>query len=400
MKRWLKRIVWVCLVLAAAALLGYAFIAAPVEVDLARVDRGPMRVTVDQEGKTRVKERYVISAPLAGQLQRIPWEAGDPVKAGETVLAAIHPVAPSLLDVRATEESTARVRGAEAALQRTEPAILRAQAELAQARTELARTRELADSGVASPQELEDKSLLVKVKEAELKSARSAQDVARFELEQAKAALVRMTTPSATQPAAFEILSPIDGQVLRVIQESATPVIPGAQLLEVGDVSQIEAEIDVLSRDAVKIRPGAKVFFERWGGEAPLQGTVWRVEPSGFTKISALGVEEQRVNVIADLTVPPGQRPPGDYYRVDARIVVWERSDVLKAPTGALFRQGERWAVYVVQDGRAVRRTVQIGRMNGLEAEVLDGLTVGEQVILHPSDKVEDGVGVTPRPQE
>lgn len=397
MRLQIRRIFWGVLAIGGLALLVYAFIPRPIEVDVGIVDRGQMQVSVDQEGKTRVRDRYLISAPLAGQLERIEWKAGDVVMAGQTVLARIQPTLPSLLDVRAREEAAARVGAAEAALQRAGPVITRAEAELAQARVQFARTSRLAEQKAVSQQEFEDKKLAVDVREAELNVAQSAQAMARYELEQARAALLRFDAPADTRPAVFEIHSPIDGQVLRVIQESSLAVSAATPLLEVGDVGQLEAVIDVLSRDAVKIRPGAKVFLERWGGDIPLEGIVRRIEPSGFTKISALGVEEQRVNVIADFSLPSDQRQLGDYYRVDARIITWEQPDVLRVPGGALFRAGEHWAVYVVESGRALQRTISVGRMNGTWAEVLDGLNEDDAVILHPSDKVRHSVRVIPR---
>jgi HlyD family secretion protein len=243
---------------------------------------------------------------------------------------------------------------------------------------------------------VEERELLFRQASEEYKSAKFAEDIAKYELELAKAALIR--TRSNSTDAQFEIRSPITGRVLRVQQESATIVTPGSPLVELGDPRALEIEIDVLSSDAVQVRPGAKVFLEQWGGENALQARVRLVEPSAFTKISALGVEEQRVNVIADFVDPPEARPTlGDQYRVEAKIVTWEKDDVLRVPTSALFRDGDEWSVFVVNDKHARLRTVKIGRRNSRDAEVLEGLTENEQVVLYHSDKLRDGVSVFER---
>jgi HlyD family secretion protein len=403
MLKLVKRFSWYIVGAIVLAAIVFAFIPKSVEVDVAQVDRGPMRVTVDQDGKTRVKERYVISAPLMGRLIRVNLKAGDAVEAGRTTIASIVPTPPELLDARAYDEAEARVRAAEASLLQAEPMIVRATARRDQAIVDLNRAKQMAVNSVASPDELDQKSLAVSVNEAELKAAVFARDVARFQLEQAKAALARTavgatTMPSTADESVFQIISPITGYVLRVWQESEATVNAGTQLLEVGDIGELEAVIDVLSRDAVNVRPGAPVLLERWGGGEPLRGRVRRVEPSGFTKISALGVEEQRVNVIVDFTDDLGARQTlGDGYRVDARIVTWERPDVLKMPVGALFRNSQDWSCYAIHDGRAVEHKLQLGRMNADEAEVLDGLSDRDVVIMHPSDKIKNDVAVVER---
>lgn len=398
MKRVWKILRRVIIVAIVVAVFVWAFMPAAVSVDVVVATRGPMQVTVNQEGRTRVRELYTISAPLAGELQRIDLDEGDAVVAGKTVLARIEPVLPGLLDARAVEEAQARVRAAEATLHGTAPAIVRAEAHVAHAKLQFDRARQLVDEHAISQQELEAQQLSLDVASAELKSARASEDVARFQVEQAKAALLRVTGAPTTHPAGpFEIISPIDAKVLRVLQESGGTVAPGTRLLDIADVTSLEAVIDVLSQDAVRIHPGARVYFDRWGGDAPLLGTVRRIEPSGFTKVSALGVEEQRVNVIADFTDLGNPSAVGDQYRVDARIVIWEEPDVLKIHNGALFREGDQWAVYVVDGGKARLRTIKVGRMSGLSAQVLDGLSSSDKVILHPSDKVRDGVKVSLR---
>ena len=415
MLKLLKKSVWYVIASVIVAMVAFAFVPKPVEVDVARVERGLMRVTVDQDGKTRVKERYVIAAPLMGRLIRVNLKAGDPVEAGKTVVAAIVPTPPELLDARAREEAEARVRAAEASLLQAEPMIARATARRDQAVVDLERARKMSLDSVVSQDEMDQKMLAVSVTEAEAKAATFARDVARFQLEQARAALARTSVPStanslspATAPivedtpasadSIFQIISPVSGYVLRVWQESEAPVNPGTQLLEVGDISELEAVIDVLSRDAVNVRMGAPVLLERWGGGDALRGAVRRVEPSGFTKISALGVEEQRVNVIVDFTDDQNARESlGDGYRVDARIIIWEKSDVVKVPVGALFRNGTDWSVFVVNAGKASERKLKLGRMNAGEAEVLDGLSDQDVVIMHPSDKIKNDVKVVER---
>jgi len=385
--------------------LGYAFWPQPVDVDLAEVTRGPLQVTVDEDGKTRIREKYVVSAPLVGRLLRINMDAGDPVEAGKTLLATIEPRDPELLDTRTIAQAEARVKAAEAALKKMEPVTEQARAAQAYAEAELARARK-AGSAV-SKSELENAEYEYRRTSEEQRSMRIQEEIARFELEQAQAALLR-TRPRDDPPGNgppngnggwnFTIYSPINGKVLRVLQESAAVVNAGTSLLELGDPRDLEAEIDVLSRDAVKIQPGAKVWFEHWGGDRDLQGRVRLVEPSGFTKISTLGVEEQRVNVIVDFVDPPEERTTlGDGFRVEARIVIDEAEDVVKVPTSALFRVGKDSAVFKVAGDAVEQVIVKIGRQNGLEAEVLAGLDPGDRVVIHPSDQVESGVRVRQR---
>lgn len=373
----------------------------PAPVDLALVARGPLQVTVDDDGRTRVKERYVVSSPLAGRLARIPYKAGEPVHAGRTLLAVIDPSDPALLDARAVAEAEARVRAAALAVERARTQIVAANAALEFATSELRRAQTAESRGGANAREVEDARLSVTMRTEEARAAEFARQIAVFELAQAEAALVR-TRPAEegadAEAARLTILSPIDGRVLRVLRESAGFVSPGTPLVEIGDSADLEIEVDVLSPDAVRIAPGAAVHIENWGGPAALRGRVRLVEPSAFTKVSALGVEEQRVNVIIDFVDPPSARAGlGDGFRVQTRIVVSEAADVLKVPTGALFRQGDRWATFVEHNGRASLRLLEIGRRNHAEAEVLSGLSVGERVVVYPSDRVRDGVKLAPR---
>jgi HlyD family secretion protein len=391
------------IIIVLAAVVGsivYAMLPKPVPVDLATVETGPLEVTVDDDGKTRIKERYDVSTPLSGRLLRITLDPGDSVVAGKTVLARIEPTDPELLDPRALAEAEARVKAAEARLAQAGPNLEKALAAMQFAEAELARVRQAHEKGAATQDDLDTAILLDRTRTQEYRSAKFTEEIARFELQMAKAALLR-TKPdgeASVDDWFFEIRSPITGRVLRVFEESETVVAAGARLLELGDPADLEVEIDVLSSDAVKIEPGDRVYLEQWGGEAPLNGTVRIVEPSGFTKISALGVEEQRVNVIVDFTDPPEERESlHDGFRVEARIVIWEQPNVLKVPTSALFREKGDWAVFVVDDGHVRLQTIQVGRRNDLEAAVLEGLQAGDRVVVHPSDRVADGVAIEPR---
>lgn len=426
---------FVLLVLAAiAAGLGYAFMPQPVEVDLVKVQRGDLQVTVDEDGKTRIREKYVVSAPLNGRILRISLDPGDSVAAGKTLLTMIEPRDPELLDARSVAQAEARVQAAEAALRQVEPNLQTARDAQALAEVELTRARQAAQSRAITPAELDEKEFVYRQRSEELRASKIAEEIARFELQQAKAALIRsrprdeangiaaqqvVTTSSNGNSADgdsasdsqdahktsngnggwnFPIYSPISGRVLRVLQESAAVVTPGTPLVELGDPDDLEVEIDVLSRDAVKIHPNDLVYLEHWGGERPLEGRVRTVEPSGFTKISTLGVEEQRVNVIVDLVAPPEERKTlGDGFRVEARVVIDEVRNALKVPTSALFRVEEGPAVFQVVEGVVHQKMVKTGRQNGLEAEILDGLNEGDLVVLHPSDQADEGVQVSQR---
>lgn len=380
--------------------LVWSFWPQPVLVEVTAVRRGALRVSVDEDGRTRIKERYVVAAPLAGHLLRIDWDPGDRVTRGETVLATIEPNPPDILDVRSVAQAEAKVRAARAAWDRTQPLVERAREELDFAERERQRYLQLAKTDSAARRDIERAETLYRTALHDYAAVRHAQDIAQFELELAQAALLRVAPaePGPPDDRRLPILAPISGQVLRLFQQSATVVRPGDALLEVGDPADLEIEVDVLSNDAVKIRPGFKAFLEQWGGERPLPATVRRIEPAGFTKVSALGVEEQRVNVILDLDdLPEQRRELGDAFRVEARIVIWEQQDVLQVSTGALFRRGGDWAVFVVRRERAELQAIEIGHRNSLAAQVLSGLEAGDEVILHPSDKVRDGVHVQRR---
>lgn len=402
MKRWLNRVVGLLVLLAVAGVVVWAFIPRPVAVDTARVTRGPLRVTVDDDGKTRIKEKYIVSSPLNGRLLRIGLDPGDAVEVDQTQIALLEPRDPELLDARAIAEAKARVRAAEAAVEQSRPAADAALAEMQLAESEYHRISQMHDRGGAMERERDDAQLALRMKAEAYKGARFGEAIAKFELELARAAMVTTTvrddTTDASQTETFVIRSPSTGRVLRVFQQSAAVVSAGSPLIEIGDPSDIELVVDVLSSDAVRIKPGAAVVLEQWGGDEPLQGIVRLVEPAAFTKISALGVEEQRVNVVIDFTDSPNLRPAlGDGYRVEARIVIWQADDVLRVPTSALFRDGDAWAVFVVRDDVAQTTHVQLGGRTGLAAQVLEGLSEGDTVIIHPSDQIADGITTRPR---
>jgi HlyD family secretion protein len=368
----------------------------PVPVDVAKVTRGPLTVSVLEEGKTRIRDRYVISPPVAGYLRRVPVRAGDPVRAGETVVAVIQASPSSFLDPRARAQAEAAVRSAEASLSQRHEQVRSATAELELARKELQRARQLREKGAISVQELDTADNRVDMLERGLGSAGFSLKVAEFELEQARAAFVQATADPAESGQPVEIRSPVSGFVLNVFEESARTVTPGLPIMELGDPADLEAEIELLSSDAVNVRPGAEVSIEQWGGGAPLKGRVALVEPGAFLKVSALGVEEQRVKVRVNFVdLPEGVL--GDRYRVEARIVTWSGADVLQVPTGALFRRGNDWMTFVAASGRALLTKVVIGHSDGVSAEVLEGLSEGEEVVLHPPDTVAEGVRLSPR---
>jgi HlyD family secretion protein len=362
----------------------------PVEVDVAEVAHQPMRVMVEEDGATRIRERYVVSAPLGGRLARVTLDPGDVVVANETVLATIEPTDPALLDARAQAEAEARVSASEAVVEQATAAVTRAEAALELAERDLARLQAASEADAVTPVELERAMYAELFARQDVRAAHSARAFAMFELEQARSALLR--TQGGGGEAGFVIRSPVSGRVLRVFQESVAVVSAGVPLIELGDPDDLEAVVDVLSVDAVGIRPGDAVEIERWGGDTPLRGAVRLVEPAAFTKLSSLGVEEQRVNVVIDLLDPPDVRAGlGDGFRVEAGIVIWRAESTLVAPESALFRHDSAWAAFVVDAGRAVLRPVHVGRRNGIEAQVVDGLSAGDQVILHPGDRVTDG---------
>ena len=369
-----------------------------VAVDVAEIRRGPLVVTITDDGRTRIRERYVVSAPLSGRLLRIRLKPGDPVVAQKTQLTTIEPNDPALLDPRSIAQAEARVKSAEGRLGQASPGFESAKTALNHAETELGRIQRLVEKNAGSQQDLDDLRVTFQQARNEYEARRFEVQIAGFELEVAKAALTHGTDGQPSGDWSFPLKSPISGQVLRVFQESSTIVNPGDRILEIGDAADLEVEVDVLSRDAVRIRPGSRVMLEQWGGSDPIAARVRLIEPSAFTKVSALGIEEQRVNVIIDFADSAEPRPPlGDGYRVEAAIVEWESSSVLTVPTGALFRAGNDWAVFVVEGDRAKRALVETGHRNDNDAEVVKGLEEGNRVILYPGDRIEEGTAITER---
>jgi HlyD family secretion protein len=377
--------------------LVWGFWPRPVLIETGEVAERLLQVTVEEEGRTRVKDRYVLYAPVAGYLRRIELDVGDAVARGEP-LALLDPLRPMVLDPRARAEAEARVAAARSARALAESSAQQAEAEAELAAEEFRRREDLLARNLISRSEFDQARSRMRAAEAAARAARSAIEVARHDVEAAEAALRYTAGSDPGEPAeTVPVRSPVDGAVLRLLQESAAVVPAGHPLLEVGDPSRLEVEVEVLSRDAVRIEPGSRVLFERWGGADVLEGIVRTVEPTGFTKISALGVEEQRVLVIADIRSPPDAwQRLGDGYRVEARFIVWERTDALTVPASALFRRQDGWAVFVVEDGRARLRPVRLGPGSGLLTEVVDGLSAGDVVIVHPDDAVDDGVRVEP----
>lgn len=394
-----KRLIILGVVIGILILIGLAMRPKPKPADFGTVERGALRVTVDEEGETRVRDRFMVSAPLPGRILRIEHEPGDEVIAGETVVATLQPNDPVLLDERARAEAQARVGSAQAALGLARAERDQAEAERQYAASEVQRYRKLAAEEIVAKERLDAEELAFSTREEALKAADYAVKRAEQELAVARATLLQ-ATPSRRSGRAepLDLTAPIDGVVLRRLHESEAVVQAGEPLVEIADPAQLEIVSDLLSTDAVKVRAGQRVFIEQWGGDKPLTGVVRRVEPYGFTKVSALGVEEQRVNVIVDFEDSrEAWETLGDGYRVEVRVVVWEREDVVKVPTSSLFRHGDDWALYVVEEGVAIRRQIELGERNGLEAEVIEGVESGVRVIVHPSDTITDGINVVER---
>jgi HlyD family secretion protein len=377
--------------------LAWGFWPRPVLIETAEVARRPLQIAVEEEARTRVKDRYTLYAPVAGYLRRIELDVGDTVTRGGS-LATLDPLRPAVLDPRARAEAEARVAAARAGLARAESGLRQAEAEAEVAAEDFRRRADMFERELISRSEFDQARARARAAEAARAAAESAVEVARFDLEGALAALRHTGAADDDTPAeSVPVRSPVDGRVLAVLQESAGVVPAGHPLLEVGDPRHLEVEAEILSRDAVRIEEGGRVYFERWGGDDILEGVVRVIEPTGFTKVSALGVEEQRVLVIADILSPPAAwQRLGDGYRVEARFIVWERPDALTVPSGALFRRDDGWAVFVADGGRAHLRKVRLGPSSGLLTEIREGLSAGDQVIVHPDDAVDDGVRVEP----
>lgn len=375
------------------ALLVVALWPPAVPVDTGTVIRGPLMVTIDGEGKTRVRERYIVSTPVYGRVLRIDLEPGDQVAPGQ-VVARMRAEPPPLLDARSRAETLAAIASARASLGRAQAEEQRARAQLAQLTRDLERARDLAQHQLISSQDLDTRDAAARVAEESANAAAFAVRSATSELQRAQA---RLSPPATDAGRIVTVTSPVGGVVLRQVRESESLLPAGEPLLEIGDPQDLEVVADLLSADVVQIAPGARAMVEEWGGARSLSARVRRIEPAGFTKVSALGVDEQRVNVLFDFTERRDTRSLGDAYRVEVRVVTWESASVLKVPTGALFRHGAEWAVYAVEGNRARLMPVVVGHQSPQEAEVLSGISQGTRVVLHPGDAIADGVRVRPR---
>jgi len=397
--KWRRTILWG--VIGGLILIGLVFAFRPqtVRVDVSSATRGVLQVTVEDEGKTRVHDIYVISAPVTGRMRRIDLHVGDPVLALDTIVAEIEPVDPSLLDPRSEAEAEANVRAAQSAEAEARAEVERAQAELDFARNEFDRARELIQRELIAQVEVDAAERSYRTQRAAVLTAKAALDRRAYELERARAQLLSPveTQLSRGECACIALRSPVDGEVLQLLEQSEIVVAAGTPLVEVGSARDLEIVVDLLSADAVRVEAGQRVIIDGWGGDRILEGRVRLVEPFGFTKISALGIEEQRVNVIVDIVSPIDEwQRLAHGYQVDARIVLEEREDAIKVPLTALFRDGSDWAVFVAAGGRARLRHVTVSGRTDLEAAISAGLDEGETVIVHPSDRIEDGVRVAP----
>lgn len=393
MRRWSRLLWW----MAGLGMVGLVFFVAlrpeVVEVETAEVTRGPMKVTIDEEGETRIRRKFVVSAPVTGRVQRIELEPGDVVVRGRTVVASIQAEASPLLDTRTREEAEAARASAQSALGRARAEEQRAMTALNLARRELTREQELDKGGLTTRQAVEARESDVRAAEEAAKAASFVVAAASSELQRADARLRPERLDAGGR--VLTVVAPVDGVVLRRLRESASVVPAGEPLVEIGDPADLEIVADLLSTDAVQIKPGATVHLEQWGGTQPLQAKVRRVEPSGFMKVSALGVEEQRVNVVMDFVDPKAAAAVlGDGYRAEVRIVTWDAADVVQVPISALFRHGESWAVFVVEGTLARRVDVTIDHRNSQTAEITKGLSVGTRVVVHPPDTLADGVKI------
>ena len=387
MRSFWKYFRWVLLGLVVVGLIVVSLLPKPIPVDIAEVSRGEMIVAVEAEGVTRVRDLFLVAVPTSGRLSRIELEEGDLVKEGSIVTT----IYPTQMNPAQRSELEAQISSIEALKQSSEANVESLKDQLAQARREERRLKELLDAGAISRQQYEQAQLAVDGLEDQLESAKFAVRSTAKQVEAAKSGRAAYGENTAGIP----VKAPASGSVLRVFEESERVVMAGTPVMAVGDPKGLEIVVDVLSTDAVKIEPGDRIIIDGWGGNKTLEGIVRYIEPSAFTKISALGIEEQRVNVIGMFSEYPDML--GDGYRVVARIVTWEGKSVLHVPASALFRNGDDWAVFVVQGGTATRSSVTVGHRNSFEVEVVEGLSEGDQVILHPSNQIEDGVQVERR---
>jgi HlyD family secretion protein len=383
-----RRILWLIGTIGIGAIVAFALVPSRLLVEVGRVDSGPLQVTIDQEGETRAHDRFIMSAPVPGRLMRVELEDGDAVKRDE-IVARLDPLP---LSQRERQEILARVEAAEAAEHQANAREAHARQDWEQAHRDRDRAERLAHEDLIPVQALELARNADITAAQELDAAKYSAQMASSEVKVARSGLVGLEIGPGKAGPLIQLRAPVAGRVLRVIEKSERVVPAGTPILTLGDSKQLEIVADVLSTDAVKIQPGMPVFLEGWGGDHPIRARVRLVEPGGFTKVSALGIEEKRVNVISDFVDPPG--PLGDGYRVETRTVIWSSEKVLKVPQSALFRQGTGWSVFAIAGGRSKRRDVEIGHRTQAEAEILSGIGVGEEVILHPSNQLNDGARV------
>ena len=389
---------WFIIAIIAAAVglaILYGFMPRPVPVETAKVSRGSLQVTIEEEGKTRVRDRFVVSAPVAGYMHRVELDVGDAVRKDQTIVE-LEPLRSAILDPRSREAAETSVRSAEASLRAAEERARASAANEEYARKNRDRIQKLFGAGYVSKDELEQADSEAKKAEANRLSAEAEAKGARSELDRARTALKYSAAEgTGNRNRIVKIGTPVSGRVLKLHRESEGVVDSGDPIIDVGDPSRLEIKVEVLSEDAVKIKPETTVLFERWGGDQALLGKVRAVEPAAFTKISSLGVEEQRVLVIADITsLPESWQKLGDGYRVEARFIIWKGENILQVPVSALFRKGESWVVFVMKNGRALLRQVEVGQRTGFAAEIISGLSEGEEVIIHPGDSISEGTRV------
>lgn len=395
--RWLKRVAGILAIGAAIVSAVWFAWPRPISVDLATVTAGPMEVTVEDEGKTRVRDVYTVSAPIAGKVLRTPRRVGDLVIADDTIVAAMLPTLPGFLDVRSREELHAALAAADSAVQLAEHEVQRIEAALEFARGELQRAQSLAQRDIIAAKALDKAKVDVETNEHALASAKAQLAVRRSERASIGARLTEPSENKANLSWGIQLRAPVSGRVLKIHQESESVVQAGTPLVAIGDPGDLEIMADVLSSDAVQIETGSPVRISGWGGPA-LRGQVRRIDPAGFTKVSALGIEEQRVRTVIDFVDPPkSQSRLGHDFRVIVHVTIWSAKSVVAVPVGALFRRGDNWAVFAVRDGRAHATPVQIGQRNNRLAEVVSGLSAGDQVVLHPSDRIAAGTAVAAR---
>ena len=395
--KWKRWIIPTLVGTAVVAAVAWGLRPQPVMVETAEVKRAPLRVTVEEEGKTRVKKRYVVSSPITGQMQRIDLNEGDPIRSGQQ-LTVVTPLRAVFLDPRTRAQGQAAIAASESQIAAARQRLIAAQANADYWRGELDRSAKLMADHLVARSEYEQTSLQQQRAAAALREAEAALETERADMRKAVAAVEQPAAEPEHGSASVPVVAPVAGRVLRLVRNSAGPVTAGDPLVEVGNSHAIEVEVDLLSPDAVKTQPGTRVLFTRWGRDKELEGRVQRIEPDGQTKISALGVEEQRVPVIVDLTSPePEWRGLGAGYRVEASFILWEAEDVLQIPSSAVFRYQGDSVVFVVEGNVARRRAVKLGRRAGLDVQVLEGVKAGERIVSHPDNSIEDGKLVQPR---